>query len=83
MRDHTADAYLLIANQLYDVHNALESKVLEHAKYAPKWDIDTIGAEQVIIELSPLKGLARLLERLATTAHTQDTSTTPISNDGN
>lgn len=83
MRDHTADAYLLIANQLHDVHNALESKVLEHAKHAPKWDMETVGAEQVVIELSPLRGLARLLERIATAGYVQDTPTTLISDDGN
>lgn len=60
------DTYFLIANHLRDIHNTLESKILESRTRSPKWTVTRINDTiTMVVELSQIIGIATLLEKLA------------------
>lgn len=61
------DIYWLIANQLRDIHLQLEEKIKSSRTHSPKWAVSQIEGTNTFMveELSPLVGIADLLEKLA------------------
>lgn len=76
------DNYLLIANHLRDIHHALEEKIVNSRTHSPKWEVQVVSAEQRVVELSSLLGIAMLLEKLAGSTEQQSFNIMSSGEDG-
>lgn len=59
------DIYILLANQLKDIHHRLSTKITESKQHKPSWEVFDISGTLVVADLSEIQSLILTLERLA------------------
>ena len=64
------DIYILLANQLKDIHHRLSVKIIENKQHKPSWEVVYIPVKNgtpvpLVGELSEIKSLIITLENLA------------------